>query len=118
MQLPLIALPCPCCGFMTLQGEYGSYAVCELCDWEDDGVQLANPTSEGGANRRSLAQAQEAFVNKYPAHVELVAGSVRSKRWRPLSTEEIANANAKKAARHWHSDAVLTESEAYWSLGI
>lgn len=99
---------------MTLQNEYGSYAICVLCDWEDDGVQLANPTSEGGANKRSLAQARQVSLERYPPHVELAAGQRRSKKWRPLSSEEIESANAKKHVKHWHTSAVLTESEAYW----
>jgi hypothetical protein len=37
-------IACPACGFLTLtQGFYGSYALCPLCDGEDDGMQLANP---------------------------------------------------------------------------
>lgn len=45
----MIDLPCPSCGFLTLEDFYGSYAICPICNWEDDGVQLANPTSNGGA---------------------------------------------------------------------
>ena len=100
---------------MTLQGEYGSYAICELCDWEDDGVQLANPTSEGGANERSLAQAQEMSVVKYPVHVQLAAGNRRGSGWRPLSRHEIDAANVKREVKHWYAKAVRTEAEAYWS---
>jgi hypothetical protein len=109
-------LPCPSCGFMTLQGEYGSYAICDLCDWEDDPVQLANPTSEGGANKKSLAQAQLASVEKYPVHVQMAAGFRRSTRWRPLLPSELERANRKKETKHWHTRAVLTEREAYWLL--
>ncbi|HGM7319376.1 TPA: CPCC family cysteine-rich protein [Stenotrophomonas maltophilia] len=46
----MIDLPCPSCGLLTLEDCYGSFAICPICDWEDDGVQLANPTSAGGAN--------------------------------------------------------------------
>jgi Cysteine-rich CPCC len=43
--------PCPCCGYRTLPQEAGgTYALCPICFWEDDGVQLDDPDYEGGAN--------------------------------------------------------------------
>jgi hypothetical protein len=111
-------IPCPCCGFLTLEGEYGSYAICPLCDWEDDGVQLANPTSEGGANKESLVQAQAAAVEKYPVHVQLAGSFRRSTSWRPLLPSEIEAFNREKESKHWHKAAVLAENEAYWQLSV
>jgi Cysteine-rich CPCC len=32
------------------EGAYGSYVICDVCGWEDDQVQLANPACGGGAN--------------------------------------------------------------------
>jgi cysteine-rich CPCC protein len=55
---PADDVTCPACGFAALADGYGSYEICEVCGWEDDGVQLANPTSGGGANQRSLADTQ------------------------------------------------------------
>jgi hypothetical protein len=107
-------IPCPCCGFLTLEGEYGSYAICPVCGWEDDGVQLANPASAGGANTRSLADAQARALAKYPASIELADGRRRSPSWRPLSSAELEVANARRAAKNWYAKAVLFESEAYW----
>ena len=53
---------CPCCGFFTLPlPPPGSYALCPVCDWEDDGVQFADPDHEGGANAESLNQARANF---------------------------------------------------------
>ncbi|MCK6423405.1 hypothetical protein L6Q96_23240 [Candidatus Binatia bacterium] len=101
---------------MTLQDQYGSFAVCDVCGWEDDGVQLANPTSEGGANKRSLAAAQFAALAKYPAGVELAEGYRRSSKWRPLAQTEVDAANTRKAVKHWHSKSVCAESEAYWGV--
>ena len=116
MLSPTTDIPCPCCGFLTLEGEYGSYAICPLCDWEDDPVQLANPTSEGGANKKSLVQAQQAAVEKYPVHVQLAGGFRRGTSWRPLLPSEIEASDRKKVAKHWHTAAVLAENEAYWQL--
>jgi lysophospholipase L1-like esterase len=54
---------CPCCGYLTLsERPPGTYQICDICFWEDDYVQSADPDYEGGANRESLRQAQEAFA--------------------------------------------------------
>ncbi|MGM1019065.1 MAG: CPCC family cysteine-rich protein [Bacillota bacterium] len=53
---------CPCCGYKTLDEEPpGTYDICEICFWEDDGVQFANPEFEGGANKVSLRQGQRNY---------------------------------------------------------
>ena len=57
---------CPCCGYKTMMrpvgGTHGTYDICPVCFWEDDGIQLADPDYEGGANRPSLRQAQQNFI--------------------------------------------------------
>ncbi|MGM0924766.1 MAG: CPCC family cysteine-rich protein [Bacillota bacterium] len=54
---------CPCCGYKTLDEEPpGTYDICSICFWEDDGVQYSDPDFEGGANQASLRQAQQNFV--------------------------------------------------------
>jgi hypothetical protein len=59
--------PCPCCGFHTLVlAERGSYDLCEVCDWEDDGVQFDDPDYRGGANVESLNEARAAFQAAHP----------------------------------------------------
>jgi len=53
---------CPCCGFLTLSNEPpGTYGLCPVCFWEDDGVQFQNPNYAGGANRDSLNTARANF---------------------------------------------------------
>jgi hypothetical protein len=54
--------PCPCCGYLTL-GEKppGTFEICDVCNWEDDNVQFADPFFEGGANAESLVQARANF---------------------------------------------------------
>lgn len=54
-------LPCPCCGFKTLEEKPGTYSICQVCFWENDPVQLDDPDYEGGANRVSLRQGQKNF---------------------------------------------------------
>ncbi|MCD8065760.1 MAG: hypothetical protein LUE15_01065 [Oscillospiraceae bacterium] len=46
---------CPVCGQYEFPEE-GSYAVCEVCGWEDDAVQEDDPDYAGGANPISLNQ--------------------------------------------------------------
>ncbi|HGM6067654.1 TPA: CPCC family cysteine-rich protein [Stenotrophomonas maltophilia] len=115
----MIDLPCPSCGFLTLEDCYGSFAICPICDWEDDGVQLANPTSAGGANGESLVQAQQNAVSRFPLGVQVASGFRRGTSWRPLSSAEIGRYEALRGGKHWHSKAVSHEGEAYWlSLGL
>jgi ribonuclease HII len=53
---------CACCGCYTLpEPPPGTFALCEVCWWEDDSVQFADPDYEGGANAPSLNQARENF---------------------------------------------------------
>jgi len=53
---------CPCCGFKSLTEQPpGTYDICEICFWEDDGVQYNDPDYAGGANKVSLREAQLNF---------------------------------------------------------
>lgn len=53
---------CPCCGFRTLNREPpGTYDLCPVCGWEDDGVQFKDPNRRGGANEESLNEARANF---------------------------------------------------------
>ncbi|WP_127544894.1 CPCC family cysteine-rich protein [Paenibacillus amylolyticus] len=54
---------CPCCGYKTLDEEpSGTYNICSICFWEDDGVQLDDPDYAGGANVVSLREGQSNFL--------------------------------------------------------
>ena len=57
---------CPCCGYPTLF-QRGSYEVCELCDWEDDGQDdpHANEVWGGPNGAYSLADARLNFKHYY-----------------------------------------------------
>lgn len=54
---------CPCCGYETLDEEPpGTYDICHICFWEDDGVQFRDPDYKGGANTLSLRECQQNFL--------------------------------------------------------
>ena len=51
--------PCPCCGYRTLpEPPPGTHEICDVCFWEDDGIQFDHPDYEGGANAVSLNEAR------------------------------------------------------------
>ena len=54
---------CPCCGYKTLDEEPpDTFDICKIYFWEDDGVQFDDLDYEGGANTRSLRQAQKNYT--------------------------------------------------------
>ena len=53
---------CPCCGYYTFSEKpNGNYSICDVCFWEDDPIQMEDPTYEGGANHVSLLQGQKNY---------------------------------------------------------
>lgn len=53
--------PCPCCGYLVHDSSPGSYAICDICFWEDDVAQLRWPLLGGGPNAWCLVEAQLNF---------------------------------------------------------
>jgi hypothetical protein len=108
-------LTCPACGFLTLTGiTYGSYMICEVCDWEDDGMKLANPACGGGANRESLIDAQLAALDRFPIDVAEAEGVSRSAAWRPLNASETALALEQREQKYWMNSAIVDVTQCYW----
>ena len=48
---------CPVCG----KSQVEEYAICDVCNWENDPVQFEHPDLSGGANNMSLNQARAAY---------------------------------------------------------
>lgn len=46
----------------------GSYEICPVCWWEDDGLQLRWPRLIGGANKISLIGGQRNFAKTGALH--------------------------------------------------
>lgn len=84
--------PCPCCGYKTFEEKPdGTYAICPVCFWEDDPVQLNDIDYEGGANRVSLRQGQRNYLEFGACEREMVthvrkprADEERDEAWRML----------------------------------
>ena len=57
-----VSYRCPCCGYRTLD-ERGSFEICPVCFWEDDGEDDSDAdTIRGGPNGSlSLTQARQNF---------------------------------------------------------
>lgn len=112
-------LPCPVCGFCTLTGSgFGSYEICRVCDWEDDGVQLANPACGGGANAASFLEAQAAALARFPRDVVSAHGFARDPAWRPLSDAEVAIALREREEQCWRNQGVVEPADAYWAKDL
>ena len=57
-----VRYPCPCCDLLTLaEAPAGTHAICAVCGWEGDGIQLRDPSYERGANKLSLMQARATY---------------------------------------------------------
>jgi len=109
-------IACPSCGFLTVDEEtYGTYNICEVCGWEDDQVQLANPCSSGGANSESLYESQLKAIKETPLEMKEYEGINRSTNWRPLNPNEIKKFTAQSKEKHWANKGTLYESEVYWN---
>lgn len=83
--------PCPCCGYMVFATPPGSQAICPICFWEDDLVQLRFPTLTGGANNLSLIESQRNYADFGASEEQFrpdVRGpdgrDVRDRNWRPV----------------------------------
>jgi hypothetical protein len=86
--------PCPCCGYRVFEREPGSHAVCPICHWEDNLVQLRFPLMPGAANMVSLQRGQKNYADfgaverRYTDQVRQPhGGEPRDHEWRRLDPE-------------------------------
>jgi len=89
-----MSFPCPCCGHLVFPESPGSYEICPICYWEDDAIQLRWPDWAGGANRPSLVEAQQNFI-QFSAMEDRFVPNVRppteperlDEGWRPIDVD-------------------------------
>jgi hypothetical protein len=62
-------IPCQCCGAKSIE-EQGSYEICPVCFWEDDGITDENVNS--GANHLTLKEARENYKKYKACSIEFV----------------------------------------------
>ncbi|HRI70561.1 MAG TPA: CPCC family cysteine-rich protein [Polyangium sp.] len=55
-----ILAQCPCCDYFSL-GHRGEYEICEICFWEDAGLDLDDLDQYSGPNHMTLRDARENF---------------------------------------------------------
>ena len=53
-------IKCPVCSEYDFI-KHNDFDDCEVCDWENDGIQYNNPNFAGGANKMSLNEARTAW---------------------------------------------------------
>ena len=75
----------------------GSSETCELCDWEDDPVQLDDPLLNGGANHDSLSAARAKAAKRFPLEAPWPAGYQRDPAWSPFTLHTITEATIEHA---------------------
>ena len=57
---PTGPVQCPCCDYFSLSSQ-GEYEICNVCFWEDDGVNLGDLDQWSGPNHMTLRDARENF---------------------------------------------------------
>jgi len=62
MKQPKKKYKCFCCGYYTFEENViMNHDICPVCFWENDDLQIDDPTYRGGANSMSLNEARENF---------------------------------------------------------
>ncbi|MBD2461474.1 hypothetical protein H6G89_10475 [Oscillatoria sp. FACHB-1407] len=106
--------PCPACGFMTFDEPSGSYNLCAVCNWEDDGVQLRFPTMRGGANGENLFEYQQEVLKNLPLSVKEAKGYRRDEQWCPITLDNCQNAEGMPQSGCEYFDSIDAEEPKYY----
>jgi hypothetical protein len=109
-----MSYPCPACGFEVFDDLPGSYDLCPICDWEDDGVQLRFPSMRGGANGESLFEYQQKVLKTFFLSVKEVKGYRRDEQWRPLTPADCQDTEGMPQSGRAYFDSIDAEEPRYY----
>ncbi|MBL8046581.1 MAG: hypothetical protein JNL09_08575 [Anaerolineales bacterium] len=110
---------CPACGFIVFTEPAGSYEICPICNWEDDAVQLVNPTAVVGANHESLVAYQRRALAQLPIALQAYENFRRDPAWRPLNETDYASVKDKGESGLDYFQALETgQTVYYWQCGL
>ena len=56
-----VKYPCPVCGEMCMSEPSGSFDICPVCGWEEDGYQQRHPDETGANGKWTLNKAKETW---------------------------------------------------------
>jgi hypothetical protein len=92
----------------------GSFAICWVCGWEDDDIQLRHPGMTIGANGDSLWQEQRRILLEHPVGVQEASGYLRDPQWRPLRPRECVTEGVPQTGREYFDAFVVEPPTYYW----
>ena len=106
---PVIQWPCPVCGHDSFGEPPGSYVICDICNWEDDPVQIKHPRMRGGANSGSI------FDYQRDSDTWRMDESIaRDPDWRPLRLDEAPLPSGEVGAIDYKLDFYGDSEPYYW----
>ena len=59
---------CPCCDYFSLPTR-GEYDICNVCFWEDNGIDVDEPDEYSGPNNMALREGRQNFLQVGVCHV-------------------------------------------------
>ena len=101
--------PCPVCGFHVFDEPPGSFAICDVCGWEDCSVQIRHPRMQGGPNGGSIYDYQKEHADWDPD-----PDLKRDPGWRLLAPEEAQLENGKEGIVDYSLDYYKGRDPYYW----
>lgn len=110
--------PCPACGFLVFHEPPGSYAICPVCEWEDDSVQLKHPMMTGGANSLSLFEYQRKLLNTLPETLLEFDTYKQAPDWRILTEGDCASLEPLDSEYDYLKAATELSPAYYWQKQI
>lgn len=90
----MMQFTCLCCGYKALEeGEN----TCKVCNWINDPYQAMDPDQAGGANAKSLRQAQFLFQKQK----RKITGYVKDSKWCAFSPPLASDAASALVMRYF-----------------